>query len=80
MKQHIQDSIDIIQREATKLNAHGYDVAETFDNMRELNRAIVLESTVDLRDFPVFKKIEREPVGFSDELKDEVYERTGVKI
>jgi hypothetical protein len=47
VKKQVQQSIDLIQREATKLNALGFDVAITFDNMRDINRALPLEKNYE---------------------------------
>lgn len=59
-----QHSVDKIQREATKLNALGYDVGNTFDNMRDINRIIPKLETVNIKisEFSEQTKQERKDV------------------
>ena len=40
MRTYAQRSVDIIQREAIKLNALGYDITDTLDNMRDINHIL----------------------------------------
>ena len=55
-----QKSVDIIQREATKLNAMGEDVTDTFDNMRTINREL-----------PKLRPLNIRMAEFSEETKEE---------
>lgn len=74
-KQQKQNLVDTIQRCAHLLHKEGEDVIKIFENTRDLNKALVQPV-----DFPTFEPIAREPMGFSDALKAEVFEETGAKI